>query len=395
MYVAAGNSGPASSGAPGVQRGTLFAGAALGPILSGAITTFLSWRIVFGFDAVIGAIVTVGATVATRDVAAERRRNVNRTRSVDIGGFVLSVVGAFFLIYALVEGARVGWGSKSIVGSLAAAVVAILFFLLVESRSKAPLVDLSLFRDRLFGVGNFARGTTEFASLAVFFALSHYLQVQLGYPPFIAGALLMAIILGAVVAAPIAEALVKRADVRLFVVPGFLLVGVGAYWLSHITTATRWLFFIAPLLVADLGFGLLETPTEYAMNLRISPAKSGEADRLSYAIYLFGIGLGVAVVSGAWQTAAIVDVRSAAFTAKLGPSTVRSLMPTVLQGGIEGSSSSGMAPVPGKLHGMVQSAFAHSVDTALLVCVAVALIGALVSLFFVEVPQGRGARGRG
>ncbi|WP_412515294.1 hypothetical protein K8Z49_24070 [Actinomadura madurae] len=104
-----------------------------------------------------------------------------------------------------------GWSSPPIVAFVVAGVVLLGLFVLHERRADAPLVDRDLAASHRFAAGNLTRGLGEFASLGLFFGLSHLLQVQLGHSALVAGALLMSIIAGAVVVAPIAESLTGKA----------------------------------------------------------------------------------------------------------------------------------------------------------------------------------------
>jgi hypothetical protein len=255
-------------------------------------------------------------------------------------------------------------------------------FVLGERRASDPLVGPGLLASRHFGVGNLGRGLGEFASLGLFFALSHFLQEQLGYSPLEAGGLLMSIIIGAVIVAPVSESLAGKVDVRLLVIPGFLLIAAGTFWVTFSAADSRWLFFLAPLAVAGAGFGLQEEPTAATALGDVPAARSLAARNVSYVAYLLGITAGVAVVSGVWQSRFTADAKHELGAAGLPPSAHR-LAADLSSGPVSGDPAANISgPGAGRLREVVQTAFAHAVDTALLSCVAVALIGAIVALFF-------------
>lgn len=330
----------------GVQSAGFFAGGALGPVLSGAVTTGLSWEFLFWLDTLVAVVVLVGAWRVLPDSHAERR-----PRRWGLSELACGAAGIAALMVALIEGPRVGWSSLTIVGAFVVAAVALALFVVTQARSRTPLVDLGLFRHRRFAVGNAVRAITEFASLGIFFALSHYLQVQLGYSALAAGSLLMVVIAATIITAPLAEKLTGRVDVRWLVLPGFLLVAGSTFWAAHVSTEADWTFFLAPLALFGAGIGALESPADAATRADLPSAASEAGWRVAYVTYLLGIGLGVAIVSAVWQSKLVATVDR-----------------TFPHG------------VPGVIGN--PAVFADAVNTALLSCVAAAILGLAVSAFF-------------
>jgi EmrB/QacA subfamily drug resistance transporter len=296
----------------GVQGGAFLLGAALGPILPGALATAWSWRYLFWLNVLLGTVIALSALRVL-----PRSRPAAPPRSLDVPGAALGAAALFGFFFAVIEGPRLGWTSVAVIGTFTASVVASVLFLTVEARVANPLVDLRLFGNRTFTIGNAARAATEFTSLGVFLPLSHFLQVQLGHSPLVAGLLLMSVIGGALVTAALAERVTGRLDARWLMVPGFVLAAAGIFWVAHVSPATGWGFFIAPLAVAGAGIGALEGPAENAVRHGVPPARSDAAWRVSYASYLLGIGLGVAVVSSVWRSASGMGAAAAVNTALL------------------------------------------------------------------------------
>lgn len=354
-----------------VQGAAVGLGALLGPILGGVITTGLSWRYIFWLNVVVGIAVAV---VAARTIPVSRTGDIG-DRGIDVRGVLSGGLGLFLLLFGVTEGAVFGWDSVVIVASLAVSVVLLVGFVVNEVRARLPLVDVELFGYRRFAVGNFLRGVNEFASLGVFFALSHFLQAELGYSALVTGALLMAVILGALVTSPIAESLAERVDVRWLVMPGFLLLAGGIFWVAHVTSDTTWVFFLAPLVLTGAGFGAMEAPTTRATQRDVPDARSASGWGMSYTSYLLGIGLGVAVVSAVWQTVTVLNVQQALGRTDLNPALESRVWAYLATGG----DSAGGAGMSDRVLG---DAVAAAVNTALLTCVAMALIAAVVALFF-------------
>ncbi|MCO1658357.1 DHA2 family efflux MFS transporter permease subunit [Pseudonocardia humida] len=324
-------------------------GVVLGPIIGGALTTALSWEWVFLINVPIGvAAVGVAALVLPR--GAPQPCPTTR-RPFDLPGQVLSSAGLFCLVFPIIEGERLGWTAPVVLGSGAAAVLALVAFVAVERRAAAPLVDLSLFIDRLFAVGNVLRGLVQFVTLAVFFPLTLLLQVGLGYSPLGAAVLLLPLVGATLVASPVSGALSDRVDVRWLVLPGFAVVAAAAAALAVLAPHTRGPSLLLPLAAVGVGLGMLEAPTTSATLRDVPEQRAGVAAGVSYVAVLVGAELGLAV------TAAIVQSRLAA---------------------------AGATP-PGP-------ALAGAVSAALTVCAVVALAGAALAPAFsarpVRSPRG-------
>lgn len=360
-----------------VQGSAFILGAFLAPILSGAITTGLSWEYIFWLNVVVGVGVFAGALPLI-----PASRGEGESRRLDVTGLVSGGTGLFALFFAIIEGSRFGWGSAAILGSFGAAVVLLALFVAAESRARDPLVRLSLFNDRIFAVGNLLRWASDFASLGVFFALSHFVQVQLGYSALVMGLLLMSVNVGALVIAPFTEPLSGRVDVRLIVVPGFLLVAGGTFWVAHVSPETGWVFFLAPLAIVGAGFGAQEGPIMTARDRDVPPALANAAWRVSYSIFLLGVGLGAAVVSAVWQSQFVANAKEAISGAELPPGIADRVASSLFEGGVSGQPGARISgPGATQVQRLIEVAFANAVNTALLGCVVVALLGAVVALF--------------
>lgn len=261
----------------GVQGITAGVATAVGPTLGGVLTTSFSWRWIFLINIPVG-LVAIGAIL----LAVAESRAEGASRRIDVPGFLLSGAGVFFLVFALVEGQRLGWGSAPILGSLAAATLSFVAFILVERRVRNPLVDLSLFGDRLFAVGNALRGVTLFVLLAAVFVLPLYWQTQLGYSALQAGLVLLPLSVVSFFLSPIAGSLADKVDVRWLVGSGFLAVSAGALWLSRLTPESGWVFFAAPLALFGAGLAFLFAPTVTATLRNVPDEKSGVASGVSF-----------------------------------------------------------------------------------------------------------------
>lgn len=124
----------------GVQGVAAGISASVGPIVGGLITTSLSWEYIFLVNLPIGVVAIVGALLFISESRAE-----GASRRLDVPGLLSSGGGIFLLVFAIIEGEKLGWGSAVILGSFAGAALLLALFVVVEGRVREPLVDLALF----------------------------------------------------------------------------------------------------------------------------------------------------------------------------------------------------------------------------------------------------------
>lgn len=277
--------------------------AALGPVLPAALATAVSWRAQFGLDVLLATVIAAAAWRTVAAVPREARKPHGLLRDLLLTTLGAAAAGGLF--FAVIGGPRRGADSPPVIAAVAGAVVLLAVLLAVELRRRGPLLELRLLRRRRFAAGNIVRGLTEFASLGVFFALSGYLQDELGHSPIDAGLLLLPIILGALLTAPAAEKYGGRVNAAWFLVPGLVGTAAGVFWLANIAPGMPWWFVIAPLAVAGAGIGAVEAPAEIVIKDDTSPEATDDAWPLSRSFYLWGIGAGVAAVSTVWQSTGV------------------------------------------------------------------------------------------
>src|SRR6478609_6837986 len=156
---------------------------AVGPLLGGVLSQYLSWGWIFFVNVPVGL-----ATLALAAVAIKESRSDTAPRRIDIPGVITSAVALFALTFALIEGHDRGWTSPLILTSFAVAAAAGLAFVQLELRSAEPMVKMSLFRERVFTGGLIALVMWGFGLFGIYFFTSLYLQGVLGFSPTEAGA---------------------------------------------------------------------------------------------------------------------------------------------------------------------------------------------------------------
>jgi EmrB/QacA subfamily drug resistance transporter len=234
-------------------------GLVLGPVLGGALVD-ISWHWVFWFNvpfALAGA--AWGATIL-RELAKP-----DSVRGYDVPGTTTFVLGLTGLVYGVSRGGISGWNDSLVIGALIVAAVLLPLWVVIERRSRAPMLDLGLFKNRLFAAASAASFLNGLARFALMFLFVFYYQGAQGSTPIQAGIKLIPLALGMLIASPIAGIYADRHGSRALAAIGMLVTGAGlaamttlqvhsAYWQSGL-----W------LLVVGVGSGMFNSPNTAAM----------------------------------------------------------------------------------------------------------------------------------
>ena len=292
----------------GINAMVVGAGLILGPILGGWLTGF-GWRYVFWFNVPIGVIGTAAAAaILVEQVAAQR--NV----SIDWWGSGLYLVGLLALMTSLAFGGIYGWTTGWVIGGFVVFLAALPVFLRVESRTRTPLLDLTLFRDRLFTMGNFTGLLNGVARNSVLFLLVFYLQGVKGDDPVTAGIKLAPLALGMLVLSPISGVLADRYGSRLLATLGMAVTGVGLAGLLTIGVDTPYWQLAIWQLVIGAGAGLFNSPNTSAVMGVVPPAKRGIAAGMRAMLQSTGFVISIALAIGLITSAMDPKVMVAVFT---------------------------------------------------------------------------------
>jgi MFS family permease len=266
-------------------------GAAAGPLIGGLITSAISWRAAFVFQAlVIGAILWLARDV--RDPLP-----ADRTRPFDIGGAILSALGLVLVVTGILAADNNGWLMIALI--VAGALVLVWFFGSVRAKERAgkePLLSTSLFHNRVSNLGLITQNTQWLLLTGVSFVVAAYLQVVRGYDAIQTGLIFTAETLGLLAASLAAERLAKRRAQRTLILGGFLVTIGGIGVLLAMVTGTQSVWSFAPgLLLIGLGLGLMLTPSVNVVQSSFAEDLQGEISGLSRSVSNLGSSLGAAV----------------------------------------------------------------------------------------------------
>jgi EmrB/QacA subfamily drug resistance transporter len=269
-------------------------GAAVGVLAGGVLTKYLGWEWIFFVNVPVG----VAVLLLTRSIVRESRAD-SEYRYFDAAGAVLITSALVLLVFALTRADRVGWGSTQTLSILGGSALLLAAFIVVELRSKAPLVPLGIFsRLRTLSGANVVGFLLGALTFAMFFMLSLYMQQVLGLSALQTGVGYLAVALSAIVFSGIAQALVTRIGVKPSLTFGMLLMVLGNLWFTQVSAGGSYAVDLLPgFLVIGVGLGFSFVPVSIAALAGVAPHEAGLASGLINTSQQIGGALGVAVLS--------------------------------------------------------------------------------------------------
>ena len=273
-------------------------GAAIGLILGGVLTEYLSWRWCLGVNTPIAIF---AAFLAIKFVKESKAQGDN---SYDIPGVVTATAGLFTLTYGFHEAALSGWSDSLTIGLLVTAVLLLVVFVLIEKRVKNPLMPLRVVTDRNRG-GSYLGSLVVGAGLfSMFLFLGLYLQVILGYTPLRSGFAFLPFTAGIIVFAGVASQLLPKFGPRALMVPGLIAASAGMLMIARITPETSYTTHVLPaLLIMSSGMALVFIPLTSTALHAVSPHDTGVASAMLNTSQQIGGSLGTALLNTVAATA--------------------------------------------------------------------------------------------
>src|SRR5712691_2263329 len=228
----------------GVWSAIAAGGGAVGLVVGGFLTSTLSWRWVFFVNLPIGIAAVL---LALRYVANSRAED--RPETVDVAGAVTVSAGLLVLVYDIVKAQQYGWTSGRTIGLAAVAVALLTAFVVIERRSRAPLIRLDIFRIRSLTGSNTAMLFVVSGLFAMFYFASLYVQDVLGYSALKAGLAFLPVTFGIVIGAALSQAAIKLMSARYVPLIGIVLAEGGLFLLERVPTDGNYLYGLLPGLV--------------------------------------------------------------------------------------------------------------------------------------------------
>ena len=277
----------------GVWAAIAVGGSAVGLVLGGLLTQTFSWPWIFFVNVPVGI---VGFVLSLRLVPESRDEHA--ARSYDIAGAVTATAGLMSLVYAIVKASSAGWTSATTLGFGAVAVALLSAFVVIEQRSRAPLVRLSIFRTRSLTTANAVMLLVASGLFAMFFFNTLYIQRVLGYGPLKAGLAFLPFSAGIIVSAGLASQFAPRIGVRLVAAIGMIVTVIGMLWLVRLPVQGSYAVDVLPsILLTSLGMGAVFMPLTLVATTGLENEDQGLASGIFNTSQQIGGALGLAILT--------------------------------------------------------------------------------------------------
>ncbi len=320
-------------------------GLVIGPVLGGVLVD-ISWHWVFWFNVPFAAIGSIWAALILREIVRP-----DQERGLDPLGTITFVVGLTGLVYGVSRGGITGWDDALTIAGLVIGVVLLPLFVLIERSQRAPMLDLTIFQNRMFSAATAAAFINGLSRFALLFVFVFYFQGVKGDDPITAGIKLAPMAIGMLIASPLAGIWADRHGSRALAASGMV---VGGLALAGMTTlgvdspdwqSAMWLFIVG------VGSGMFNSPNTAAMMGTVPPHRRGIAAGARTMLQNTG-----AVISIAFVLAIVTS------------SIPTEVLLSIFSGVTTGLSDAALEP------------FIHNMHTALWVLAATSMVGAVVSL---------------
>jgi EmrB/QacA subfamily drug resistance transporter len=284
----------------GVWGAVAGSGAAAGTLLGGVLTSGLGWEWIFFVNVPVGAAVVATAPWLLRE------SRVHGERGSDFAGAVTVTGGLMLLVYAMTEAAIRGWGNGRTVGVLVASAVLLAAFVVVELRSRTPIVPFRIFRNRTLSAANLVGFLVGAALFSQFFLLSLYMQQVLGFSALRTGVAYVASTVTVIVFSGIGQALVTRFGAKPILAIGTLLaaIAIGGFYTRLPVDGTYVGDLLVPFMISGVGLGFVFVPMSIAALTGVEPRDAGLASGLLNTSPQIGGAIGLAVASTVATTVA-------------------------------------------------------------------------------------------
>jgi EmrB/QacA subfamily drug resistance transporter len=320
-------------------------GLVLGPVLGGGLVS-ISWPWVFWFNVPFGLAGALWGWLVLRELAKP-----DSVRGLDVPGTLTFVLGLTGLVFGISRGGLTGWSDPEVIVGIVVAIVLLPTFVLIEARSRAPMLDLDIFRNRMFAAATGAAFINGLSRFALMFVFVFYYQGAQGDDAITAGIKLAPLALGMLVASPLAGIYADRHGSRMLAAGGMVVSAAGLALMTTLGQHTPYWQGGVWLTIVGIGSGMFNSPNTAAMMGVVAPQRRGIAAGARMMLQNTGAVLSIAFVLAVVTNAVPTDV-----------------LLQIFSGLAQGLSDARLAP------------FIHNMHVALWVLAATSLVGAGVSM---------------
>lgn len=289
----------------GVWAAVAAGGAAVGVLLGGVLTQYLSWRWNFFVNVPVGiAVVLASMRLLPHHIGEENKRV-----KLDLLGAALATSGLMSLVYGLSKAPNDGWGSSTVIGFIVAAIVLLIAFIFNESRAEQPMMPLQLFKIRNVLGGNLTFLAIACTLFSMFFFISLYVQTVLGYSPSRSGICFLPVTFIIAITSGIVSNIVGKIGYKPPIVLGPLMLALGLYLLSHMRVNGSYFHDVFPgLAIFAFGMGLSFVSGTLAATSGVPKHFSGLASGVLNTSQQVGGAIGLAILSAVYASTLKTDL---------------------------------------------------------------------------------------
>jgi EmrB/QacA subfamily drug resistance transporter len=370
---------------PPRERGVAFAAfgavtgvaVAVGPVLGGAITSGLSWRWIFFVNVPIGVAALV---ITLRRVDESRLPDAPRP---DVPGFITFSLSLAGLVFGLIRSQAEGWGSFQVLGSLIAAAVLMVGFVVLELRVRAPMLDLRLLRVPTFNGGLVAAWAVSASIFSMLTYLVIYFQDLMGYSAVAAGIRFLPLTGAVFLVAGIAGRLTTKVQIRYLIGSGFAFVVVGLLLMRGLTPADSWTHFLPGFIVAGIGAGLINVPLASTAVAVVPAERAGMASGINSTLRQVGVATGVAslgtILASRIKSEVVTQLAHTPLAAH-----AHALGTIIASGGTANAIRHAQPQTRALIAAAAKGSYVDALNTILLVGAGVAFVGMVVALLAIR-----------
>lgn len=345
-------------------------GMMVGSIISGILLEHFTWHSLFLFSAIVAVIGLVA-----NQILAHESRDEEET-PVDWLGGVLSTIGLFGVVYGVTEAPSKGLGDPMVLISLIGGALAVAAFIFWETRTKTPMLDMKLFKDRGFAISSLTLTLTFLAMSGVFFALSQLIQLIMGYTALESSLAMIPLMLPMMIVSPFIPNVVKKFGARNTVALGLTLVASAFVLMSFWTVDMTYWHLFGTMAVMMLGISAAMTPGTNILMASVPRNRSGMGSAMNDTTRELGGALGVAILGAILTSMYEKEIRETA-TMFIGP----------VKEGIESSLavalnvSESLGPMAATVADAAKQAFMSGLSTAAVVAAVIIFVAAIIAFF--------------
>jgi EmrB/QacA subfamily drug resistance transporter len=277
----------------GIYGAAAGSGAAVGVLLGGILTSYLSWSWIFFINVPVAA----AAILLTPTLLRESRADLAH-RHFDLAGAASITGGLMLLVYAMTRATSDGWGSPRTLALVASSAALVLAFVAIELRSRSPLLPLRIFRSRTLTGANVTMAIVGAVAFSEFFVLTLYLQDVLHYSAVQSGTAFVAFAGTVVAVSNIAPLVVSRVGIRATLTGGLLASALSVAYLARLPVDGHYFWDLFPgFVLGGAGMAFSFVPVTIASLKGVERADAGIASGLVNTSRQIGGAIGLAAAS--------------------------------------------------------------------------------------------------